>query len=266
MSRLGRGTKTGDGMSPWVAAALGIAILGGVVACEPAVVERATGRPQGFLTPPPGGFLTPAPATGAPASGGPGSTPEAGPTDDPAPTPTPAPKMVSVPKLTIRISGAKIHYFTVKGGTAGALEELVQARSGRDCGAVDYTWYTGDARPLACAEYRFGYRYTYTSSACWVSGVSLSQTVFFPQWTTSRKVPAALLTWWRKWISVVKKHEAGHVAISRKWLGTLRSRMVGIGCSRMRTVFARTIRQVEAAQEAYDKVQYAAQDFPDPPD
>jgi predicted secreted Zn-dependent protease len=266
MPRLGRGSETRSRLSPWVAIVVGMAIIGGVVACEPADIARNTGPPQGFLTPPPGGFITPAPAIGAPSSDDPSATPEPGPTGEPAPAPTAAPKMVAVPKLTIRIAGAKIRYFAVKGGTSEALEGSVQARSRKDCGSIDYTWYTGDARPVACAEYRYSYRYTYTSSACWVSSVSLSQTVFFPQWTSSRKVPAALLAWWRKWIAVVKKHEAGHVAISRKWLATLRSRMVGVGCSRMRTVFARTLRQVEAAQEAYDKVQYATQVFPDPPD
>jgi hypothetical protein len=67
---------------------------------------------------------------------------------------------------------------------------------------------------------------------------------------------------------MIKTHEAGHVAISARWLKTLRSRLVGVrqSCTNMTNVFDETVSEANAAQEAYDKVQYSTQVFPTPPD
>lgn len=246
-----------------IAVVLGIAVLGAAAACEPAGTARRTGPPAGFQTPPSDTF---APWTVGQGDEEPTEEPTWEPTDAPTETPTPAPKPVALPKITIRITGAKIDYFAVAGATSEKLLTSVQVHAAKDCGTIDYTWYSGDARPIACAEWAYWYRETYNSTSCRVSGVWLVQTVYFPQWTSPSRVSAPLLAWWRTWVAVVQKHEAGHVAIARKWLPSVRSRMLGIACSRVKTVMKSVSRQVEAAQEAYDRVQYDIQVFPDPPD
>lgn len=248
-----------------LACLVAMAALGVAAACD---ASLDTAPPAGFRTPP---AVTEAPWSGGPGDSGepwatPSDEPGVTPVEEPTPTHTAAPKLVALPKLTIKVSGATVIYFSVSGSTSAALLSSIGVHSVKPCGVIEYTWYSGDNRPAACAQYAYWYRETSTSSACWVSSVWVVSTVYFPRWASPSRVSAPLLAWWRKWIAVVQKHEAGHVAVARKWLPTVRSRLVGISCSRVKTTLARVMKQVEAAQEAYDKAQYSVQVFPDPPD
>jgi hypothetical protein len=60
----------------------------------------------------------------------------------------------------------------------------------------------------------------------------------------------------------VRDHEAGHVAIYREWNKKLRSRIVGADCSDGQAIINKWSNQVNAAQEAYDKREYARDDWP----
>jgi predicted secreted Zn-dependent protease len=144
--------------------------------------------------------------------------------------------------------------------------ESVQSSSGRDCGTVDYTWATGDLRPLACVEWSITYDTSQSFSGCVVNDVNFKQDVYFPQWTSPPTVITQDLDWWRQFVEVIRKHEAGHVDINTQWLPAFRSRMDGQSCSTIDTTGADTRDEIKAAQEAYDKEQYSLQKFPRRPD
>lgn len=188
------------------------------------------------------------------------------PTAKATPRATQKSNLVKLPKLTFSVSGATVKYFAVSGSTSAQLMASDAKNSATDCGSIDYSWYSGDTRPAACAQWYFTYHYLTVGLKCSVTSVSLKQTVYLPQWTSPSSVKAPLLAWWREWMAVVKTHEAGHVALSGKWLATFKSRMVGFSCTSMKSVFDKTMGQLNAAQEAYDKTQYSSQVFPPPPD
>ena len=82
------------------------------------------------------------------------------------------------------------------------------------------------------------------------------------RWTGPSLVPRDLVRWWKATQRYVRDHEAGHVAISREWERKLRSRFVGADCSDANAIIKKWSNQRNAAQEAYDRREYARNDRP----
>jgi predicted secreted Zn-dependent protease len=84
----------------------------------------------------------------------------------------------------------------------------------------------------------------------------MTSTVWLPSWRTSAKVAPAWPTWWRDYQKVVRDHEAGHVAITRKWEPSIESKMIGVSCPLADAAYAAASKSHDQAQEAYDKAEY----------
>jgi predicted secreted Zn-dependent protease len=235
-----------------------IGLLGGVAVYEPAdaiVRDGLEARPAETATtvlrgsgPVPTPAAEPAPAAGA------ASATAAG------------PSLVAVPSITVSIPGAAVVYFSVSGESSRAIGESVRQQSGSYCSAIAYPWYTGDTRPLGCADYAVGYQSLTSAGACRTTGFWLDQTVYFPQWATPLQVPAPLLAWWRDWLVVLASHEAGHVAIAQDWLPKIQAQGLGLDCSGVDATIRTPMQQLATAQAVYDKYRYATETYPAPPD
>jgi predicted secreted Zn-dependent protease len=178
----------------------------------------------------------------------------------------PATLLLELAPLTIEIPGASVVYFSVAGTSSDELWSSVYSAAADVCGPVNYSWYAGDPRSVACSRYVVGYLYPTSDTTCVVSSVGLIQTVYLPQWMPSAHVPPQLLDWWRAWQGVAVEHEAGHVAIAADWLPALEGRLVGLDCAQASAVYDATLAQLAAAEEAYDRQRYANLVYPDPPD
>ena len=102
------------------------------------------------------------------------------------------------------------------------------------------------------------------TGACTVVGVNINPRYTMPiaRWTGPGVVPRGLVTWWKATQRYVRDHEAGHVKIYRSWIKKLRTRLDGVACSKVDGIFDKWNTQVDAAQEAYDKREYARTDWP----
>lgn len=188
-----------------------------------------------------------------------------GPGDGSAAGPTPYPGGVPPPNVPVRVTGATIVSYPVTGTTATALVERMATSATAFCGLIDYSWYTGDTRPVSCAKMAFAANPGITlvtdasTGACRVSVSQVHWTVQIPipHWTGPRTVPAPLAAWWKTYVAYVGKHEAGHVAIFRQWIGLLPGRLNGQPCSAAESIVDAWHQQEQAAQEAYDRREYA---------
>ena len=70
------------------------------------------------------------------------------------------------------------------------------------------------------------------------------------------------MDWWKDTQRYVRDHEAGHLKIDRAWFKKLRARLDGAACSKVDGIYKKWSKQLEAAQEAYDKREYARTDWP----
>jgi len=185
-------------------------------------------------------------------------------------SPKPLADLVGVPHYAVRVKGAKMVYYPVKGVRASVLIESWAKTSSlaKYCGKINYSWYTGDPQTLSCADFSADPHMSYLQNpwtgACVVTNVSFSTRYVVPiaKWTGPAVVPRGLVPWWKATQELVAKHEAGHFAIDRKWLPILRSRLVGTSCSSGQSIVNRWSKQLNAAQEAYDKKQYASEKWP----
>ena len=189
-------------------------------------------------------------------------------------SPQPLPDLVGVPTTKVKVKGATtMTYYPVKGTRASVLNDRWQAASSKSsrCGKITYTWYRGSGETLSCVKTTYSPTYSYDvnyfTGSCVITGVNLHPRYVVPiaRWAGPSLVPRELVPWWKEMQRVVAKHEAGHIAIFQRYMGTLRSRIVGAACADGQRIINRWSKQVNAAQEAYDKVQYATQVFPTPP-
>ena len=190
-------------------------------------------------------------------------------------TQPPLPDLVERPDDKVTIPGVHMVYFAVKGTGAGELMDAWAATSSRSkyCGRVGYSWYEGSGETLSCAKVSWTTSYRtrtyYSTGACTVTSVSIKVRYSMPiaRWTGPSVVPRALVPWWKATQRMVRDHEAGHFALDRRWLSTLRHRLLGARCSSVKAIQDKVSRQLSAAQEAYDKEKYATEVFPAyPPD
>ena len=181
--------------------------------------------------------------------------------------------LATLPKLSVKVSGVTITYFPIVGDTLNELDASLSAGGVRACGPINYEWVEGDTRPVACAitgfnEVRGAIKEGLdpSSGACTVTSSSIQArfTIHFPRWTAPKRVPARLLAWWRKVVVFIRDHEAGHIAISRSHVKRLNSRLRGADCAAVDSIITRWAGQLNKAQEAYDRVEYA-KPWPLPP-
>ena len=199
----------------------------------------------------------------------PGQT-DADTTDDPLPG---SDGLVALPKISVSVPASEIDYFPVRGSTVDQLIDAVARGGVTACGAIEYEWYRGDARPSACTQTQFsdltGSIQTASNSAtgaCRItsSKVEVTFTIHMPQWTAPKRVPAPLLAWWRAIVTFIRNHEAGHTAISRDYIKQLNAKLDGAVCSSVNAIVRKWAGQLSAAQEAYDRREYS-KPWPVPP-
>ena len=184
-------------------------------------------------------------------------------------SPIPKPDLVPRPDFTVSVKGVRMAYYPVKGASATKLHERWAATSSKDkyCGTVDYTWAKGH-RTLSCIKTSTNPDYSYVADpftgSCTITGYKLNSRLSMPiaRWTGPSLVPRGLVRWWKATQRYVRDHEAGHVAISREWERKLRSRVVGADCSDANAIIKKWSNQRNAAQEAFDRREYARNDRP----
>jgi predicted secreted Zn-dependent protease len=180
--------------------------------------------------------------------------------------------LATLPALSVKVTGVQIKYFPIEGDT---LHELVvsMANGGlRACGAINYEWHEGDDRPAACAITGFNdveaaiEQRTDASGTCTIaeSTIKARFTIHMPRWTAPKRVPARLLAWWRDVVVFIRDHEAGHIKISRDYVKKLNARLRGAACRSVDSIITKWAKQLNSAQEGYDRVEYQ-KPWPVPP-
>lgn len=184
-----------------------------------------------------------------------------------SPTSTPGPATaggVDVPKqVNVTIKGATVAWFNVTGSTLRALVESIGAAGVKACGRINYEWYSGDTRPAGCMKTAWrtldvGRVFT-SGGACRtrVGSISASYTVELPRWVAPASVPKPLATWWRAVVRFIADHEAGHVAIARRWVAKLPGLLDRKPCGKVEQILDDWAAGVGAAQEQYDRDEYS---------
>jgi predicted secreted Zn-dependent protease len=173
--------------------------------------------------------------------------------------------LVRLPSLNVTVKGAKIDYFGVTGDTSRELAASIARGGVKACGAIDYEWFRGDARPAACVVTRVSdtrqsiRTRTSAAGACRITSATItaSYTIHMPRWTEPTRVPKRLLDWWRKIVDFIADHEAGHVRIGGDYIKKLNARLVGKPCEDISAIIRSWVTQHAEAQEAYDRGEYS---------
>ena len=172
--------------------------------------------------------------------------------------------MVALPRLTAKVPNAEVKYFGISGDTSIELAGSIARGGVKACGAIDYEWFRGDARPSACTLTRISdSRQSITTrnsgASCRITDANIraSYTIYLPRWTSPSRVPKRLLDWWRKIVDFIADHEAGHVRIGREQIRKLNARLVGKPCDDVSSIVRTWVAQHAAAQEAYDMSEYS---------
>jgi hypothetical protein len=200
----------------------------------------------------------------------PGLLPTAEPTAEPPgllptaePTPTPAPAFVKVPVFAVKaVKGVTVKYFVGKGADPSLMQASWKRAVLKVCGTINYAWHTGSTTPGGCISYgRGSWIYQTTSGVCRVRSLTFQKpTIYLPRWAPVAKVPVAWVTWFTAFQKSVMTHELGHFTIYKKWLPYIRGQVLGASCSNARAHWGAAQAKMEAAQEAFDKVEYARTD------
>lgn len=180
--------------------------------------------------------------------------------------------LVALPRLDVKVGGATIDYFEIEGSSAGELLEALANGGVQACGAINYEWHEGDARPVACAVTRFVdfdgalKERVDGDGDCIVADADVAArfTIHFPRWTAPKRVPERLLSWWRQVVDFIRDHEAGHVRIGRDHISELNADLIGVECGDAGAMIRRFARELNAAQAGYDRREYALP-WPGPP-
>ena len=116
----------------------------------------------------------------------------------------------------------------------------------QSCGAINYEWHEGDARPAACTVSAFpdiedGVDQRVTSGSCTIARSTIRGkfAVHMPRWVAPKRVPKRLLAWWRDIVEFIRDHEAGHVDITLDHLERLNRSLVGEDCEDADTIIGR---------------------------
>lgn len=180
--------------------------------------------------------------------------------------------MATLPSLSVKVSGVQIKYFPIEGDTLHELDVSMANGGVRACGVINYEWHEGDDRPVACAITGFSdvdaaiEQRTDASGTCTIteSNIKARFTIHFPRWTAPKRVPARLLAWWRDVVVFIRDHEAQHVRISQDHVKKLNARLRGAACQSADSIITKWAKQLNSAQEEFDRVEYA-KPWPVPP-
>jgi predicted secreted Zn-dependent protease len=180
--------------------------------------------------------------------------------------------MAGLPTLSIKVSGVQIKYFPIEGDTLHELDVSLANGGVRACGVINYEWHEGDDRPAACAVTGFGdveaaiEQRTNSAGRCTIteSNIKARFTIHFPRWNAPKRVPARLLAWWRDVVVFIRDHEATHIRISRDYVKKLNARLRGAACREADAIITKWAKQLNSAQEEFDRVEYA-KPWPVPP-
>jgi predicted secreted Zn-dependent protease len=172
---------------------------------------------------------------------------------------------VRLPKLSTPIANATVNYFGVTGDTSLELALSVARGGTKACGLIDYEWFSGDARPSACAitymtDVDESIRTSVSASGtCRITSARFQSryVVNMPRWTGPARVPKRLLDWWRRIINFIAVHEGGHVKIGREHIKKLNARLAGKDCTQADEIIQAWAKQHSAAQEAFDRSEYS---------
>jgi predicted secreted Zn-dependent protease len=187
--------------------------------------------------------------------------------DDPLPDvdepPNTAGGVTNLPPISAKVNGAEVVYFEIEGDTVAELATSLASGGVQSCGAINYEWHEGDARPAACTVTAFpgiedAVDQRVTSGACTISKSTIRGkfAVHMPRWVAPKRVPKRLLAWWRDIIEFIRDHEAGHVDITLDSLERLNRRLVGEDCEDADAIIGRWAKDLSSAQEEYDRVEY----------
>jgi predicted secreted Zn-dependent protease len=186
--------------------------------------------------------------------------------------PPTASELVPLPILRFAVSRATVKYFPIEGTTYRQLIASIADASSGPCGVVEPVVTGGEPIVAGCAKPTFRAR-TLTTRSCYgsactttckVTTVTGSATVYLPQWVAPDLVPSALLGWWRSVAADIRRHEARHVTIFTQYLAKLRRDAVGKSCASWTSISRRWSTKEDAAQRAFDVVEYAKA-WPEPP-
>jgi predicted secreted Zn-dependent protease len=172
---------------------------------------------------------------------------------------------VRLPKLSAPVADATVHYFAIDGDTSIELALSIARGGSKACGAIDYEWFRGDARPSACTitfmtDVEESIRTKLDASGtCTIASASFQSryVINMPRWTAPPRVPKRLLDWWRRIVAFIATHEAEHVRIGRDYIKKLNTRLTGIDCAGVDEIVQAWAKQHAAAQEAFDRSEYS---------
>ena len=185
-------------------------------------------------------------------------------------TPIPDAALVPLPDFTVKLKGVRMVYYPVKGTSASQLaaDWAEQSSKKKYCGQIDYAWHTGNRQTTSCLKLRWEAttteRTNRATGSCVVVGVDIKPRFTMPiaRLTGPEIVPRGLVTWWKATQVYVRDHEAGHLKIDRAWFKKLRGRLDGVACSKVDGIYRKWSKQLEAAQERYDKREYGRTEWP----
>jgi predicted secreted Zn-dependent protease len=197
-------------------------------------------------------YVTPAPASPAAvaSAAAPTEAPTATPTPTPTPAATPAPSFatVALPKLTVKVPGAKsVRYYQVTGSTP---DELVISMNER-CSAQSW----------ACVETSYTVNWKTSTNlgtgACKVTAasVNLKPIANIPQWSSPAQVYPELLAWWKQVLAHITADQAKYIKIQQAADKKISSLLVGQKCSAANGIILKWKRTTAASV-----AKFAAQD------
>jgi predicted secreted Zn-dependent protease len=173
--------------------------------------------------------------------------------------------LADLPSIGVKVSGARIDYFSIEGDTLIELDRSLARGGLKACGPINYTWHDGDDRPAACAITAFNdlseaieRSVDPETAACTITEAKVQaiSTIKFPRWTAPDRVPKRLLAWWRDVVVFIRDHEAGHVRISRDQVKRLNARLLGASCLQTVSIIRTWSKEINAAHEGFDRVEY----------
>ena len=172
--------------------------------------------------------------------------------------------LVRLPRIDPNVNGATVDFFDIAGDTAFELVASVGRSGAKACGLIDYEWFRGDARPSACTLTRVSdtRQSIKTSVSAWHlprDQCEHPSVVRDPYAALDRAGPRPerLLGWWRQIVDKIADHEAGHIRIGRDYVRRLNARLDGKPCGDVTSIIRSWVQQHAAAQEAYDRAEYA---------
>ena len=179
-------------------------------------------------------------------------------------SPIPQPDLVPRPDFKVSIKGVRMVYYPVKGQARQSFRiDGPRPRRRKSTAARSNTAGTRAAADAVLHQVVVGYRLDVRGRSvhrrCTFTGVTVRSRSSMPiaRWAGPSLVPRGLVKWWKATQRYVRDHEAGHVAINREWNRKLRSRIVGAACPKGQAIIHRWSNQRNAAQQAYDKREYA---------